>query len=83
MVNISKCDFSKEAASFKKKLLKKCLERYAECLKEPRQISDDELELVAAAGTIGECCPNPDLPCSNCLYYDEGAVNHCSIGCTK
>lgn len=83
MVNISKCDFSKEAASFKKKLLIDCLQSFTEGLKQPERVSDDELELVAAAGTIGAECPTPDLPCRNCPHYVEGAVNHCSKGCTK
>lgn len=83
MVDLSRYDFSKEAASFKKKLLIKCRERYDKGLNQPRRVSDDELELVAAAGTVEPGCPTPDLPCTNCSHYDENAVNHCKKGYTR
>lgn len=83
MVDFAKYDFSKEAASLKKKLLIKCRERYAKGLKQPCQVSDEELELVAAAGATEGCCPTPDIPCKSCPFYDEGAANHCSKGYTR
>ena len=85
MLNLSKFDFSKES-SIKESLLEKCKGRYAQGLKQAGPISDDELELVAAAwATPGKKCPTPLLPCESCPCYspDVDAVNPCTEGCTK
>jgi len=87
MVNLSLYDFSKEAGPFKKKLLIKCRERLAKGLDHSRRVSDDDLELVAAAGAFREEkeCPTPLLPCENCPKYssEPGSANPCTDGCKK
>ena len=85
MPNLSKFDFSKES-SIKDSLLQKCRERYDQNLKQTKSVSDDELELVAAAGaTPAKKCPTPLLPCESCPRYspDADAVNPCTEGCVK
>jgi hypothetical protein len=86
MLNTRKYDFSEEA-TFKDKLLSKCKERYNKALALSAPMSDDELELVTAAGVSldGGLCPNRDLPCEKCDKYlnSQHLANHCADGFRK
>lgn len=86
MLNTRKYDFSEEA-TFSDKLFAKCKERYNQALALGKPMSDDDLELVTAAGVTleGAVCPFPALSCEKCAKYFPGRhlVNRCKDGCKK
>lgn len=80
MFNLAKYDFSQES-KLKQRLFKEVKKEYDK-FRRQISLSDDDLDLVVAAGndTVAKLCPLADQTCDGC---DKFKSNTCTAGYTK
>ncbi len=81
MFDFIKYDFSKES-SFKDALFKTMIKIFEKSQRHIIELSDDELDLVDAAGgyTDTENCPYAERRCKDCEYYERMEQK---LGCAR